>query len=110
VGIFDTVKSSVEKVKVSVEAAADLGAVALQKVNALLDEYKRAVTGDPTCESTARFILQNISLDTCGRFGVLACTTSLTKSWRGPRAWLEWQDGSILENSAASGGCHRAGL
>ena len=50
-GIFDTVKGSVEKAKVSVEAAANLGAVALQKINALLDEYKRAVAGDPTCES-----------------------------------------------------------
>ena len=36
-------KESVEKAKSSVEVVADLGAVALQKVNELLDEYKRAV-------------------------------------------------------------------
>jgi hypothetical protein len=40
---FGKIKDSVEKVKSSVEVVADLGAVALQKVNELLDEYKRAV-------------------------------------------------------------------
>ena len=40
---FGRIKDSVEKVKGSVEVAADLGAFSLQKVNELLDEYKRAV-------------------------------------------------------------------
>lgn len=41
--LLGSVEGSVEKAKVSLEAAVDLGAVALQKVNELLDEYKRAV-------------------------------------------------------------------
>ena len=41
--LLGRVKDSVDKVKGTVEAVADVSTVALEKVNELLDEYKRAV-------------------------------------------------------------------